>query len=276
MIRHPPQRNQSLLRAMRQENSRSILIFPLRLPLIKTGQKLNAIVHQSLKKHNLRLKKGDVIAVASKIVSTCEGRQVKLDQVLVTGAAKRASQRYKLDERLAALVLQEADEILGGVPGFMLVKKSGILTANAGIDMKNSPQGSATLWPINPDRSAMRLRRSLEKQSGKRLGVIVVDSRVTALRLGTVGLAIGLSGIAPVIDHRGTPDIYGRNARVTQTNVADDLASSAHLLMGETGEHIGVVLVRGAPIALNSQANSRAARLTADRCLMTNSTVPHH
>ena len=209
-----------------------------------------------------------MIAVASKVVSTCERRLVELGQVRVTKAARRVSRKWKLDQRLAALVVQEADEILGGVRGFVLTFKKGVLTANAGIDLKNCPPGSAMLWPEDADASAVRLRKSLERKSGARLGVIVVDSRVTPLRLGTVGLAIGVSGLAPVTDHRGTSDIYGRRVRVTRTNVADDLASSAHLLMGETGERIGVVVVRKAPVQLRHAGDSRTALLNVSRCLI--------
>jgi coenzyme F420-0:L-glutamate ligase len=173
-----------------------------------------------------------------------------------------------MDQRLGAIVLEEADRILGGVRGFLLTVKNGILTANAGIDLKNCPPGTAILWPKNADRSAALLRKRLEKRYSARLGVIVVDSRVTAMRLGTVGLAIGVSGLAPVSDHRGTSDIYGRKAKITQTNVADDLASSAHLLMGETNQRIGVVIARGVPVSLRDVDGSRRARLNATRCLI--------
>lgn len=222
----------------------------------------------SLKKRNLSLRKGDIIAIASKVVSTCERRLLALDEVRVTKAARRISRKWNLDQRLATIVLEEADEILGGVRGFLLTVKSGILTANAGIDLKNCPPGTAILWPKDADASAALLRDSLEKQYGVRLGVIVVDSRVTPMRLGTVGLAIGVSGLAPVSDFRGARDIYGRKTRVTQTNVADDLASSAHLLMGETNEHIGVVVERKAPVPLRDVDGSRRARLNITRCLI--------
>lgn len=244
------------------------------MPTVRIGQELDIVVLQALKRRNLRLRKGDVIAVASKVVSTCERRLVELDQVRVTEAARRISHRYKLDQRLAAIVLQEADEILGGVRGFLLTIKNGVLAANAGIDLKNTTPGTAMLWPQDADASAARLRKSLEAESGARLGVIVVDSRVTPLRLGTVGLAIGVSGLAPVSDHRGTPDIYGRKARVTQTNVVDDLASSAHLLMGETNERIGVVVVKGARVLLRSPGDSKRARINARSCLITSRIIP--
>jgi len=191
--------------------------------------------------------------------------------VPITNAARRIHCEWNIDRRLATVVLDEADTVLGGVRGFLLTIRDGILTANAGIDLKNAPPGTAMLWPRNANASARQLRRSLEKKFKTRLGVIVVDSRVTPLRLGTVGLAIGLSGFRPVSDHRGVQDLYGRKAEVTQTNVADDLASSAHLLMGETNEQIGVVVARGGPSLLAGIDDSRRVRLTARKCLITSS-----
>lgn len=238
------------------------------MPTVRLGQQLDEIVLNSLEDRTLRLRQGDIVAVASKVVSTCEKRLLKLDDVRVTTAARRISRRWNIDQRLAAIVLKEADEILGGVRGFLLTVKNGILTANAGIDLKNCPPGTAILWPKNADMSAALLRKSLEKASGKRLGVIVVDSRVTPLRLGTVGLALGVSGFFPVRDIRGKPDIFGRKVKATQANMADDLASSAHVLMGESNEHQALVVIRGAPVLLRSGGSSKEALLSREKCLI--------
>jgi len=221
----------------------------------------------------LRLREGDVVAIASKVVSTCEGRVQKLSEVRVSRAGKRASRKWNLDERLGTIVLEEADEVFGGVRGFLLTIKNRILTANAGVDLKNCPPGTAILWPKNADSSAMRLRRSLERNYCVRLAVIVVDSRVTPMRLGTTGLAIGASGLSPVRDFRGALDIHGRKIAVTQTNVIDDLAASAHLLMGEGRERIGMVIARNAPVQLRSVDSSRKAYLRPARCLITSHIV---
>lgn len=240
---------------------------------MKIGEHLDEVVVRALKRRRLRLSKGDIVAVASKVVSTCEARMQKLSEVRVTRAARRLSRRWNLDERLATIVLEESDEILGGVHGYVLTIKNRVLTANAGVDLKNCPSGSAILWPKNPDSSAMRLRKSLEKSYNVRIGVIVVDSRVTPMRMGTVGLAIGASGLLAVRDLRGVPDIYGRRIMVTETNVLDDLAASSHLLMGEASEHMGVVIARKAPVVLRSVDSSRKAYLSSARCLITSNIV---
>lgn len=211
---------------------------------------------------------GDVIAVASKIVSTAEGRTISLADAKVSKETLRLARKWHIDSRLAAVVRNEADVILGGVPGFLLTIKNGILTANAGIDLKNTPGGTAIRWPSDADASASTIRKALEHEFHARIGVIIVDSRVTPLRLGTTGLAIGVSGFLPVVDCRQKSDIYGRKIRVTQTNVGDDLAAAAHFMMGESNERIGVVIVRNPRVRIGEGFTSRIMKLADERCLI--------
>ncbi len=100
------------------------ILIPVKLPKVRIGQQLDEIVVQSLKKRNLRLRRGDVVAVASKVVSTCERRIVNLKRS-ITKAASRINRKWNLDRRLAAIVLEEADQVLGGVRGFLLTIKDG-------------------------------------------------------------------------------------------------------------------------------------------------------
>lgn len=250
-----------------------MVLIPIKLPRFRPGQNLGTILLQAFGRQNLSLNNGDVVAVASKVVSISEGRIVRLDEVQSSTAAKRLAKKWSVDERLACIVLDEADAIVGGVKGFLLTVKNKILTANAGVDLKNSPPGTATLWPKNPDISAKEIRRLLNARYKVGFGVEIVDSRVTPMRLGTIGLAIGVSGFLPVRDERGKPDIYGRRPKVTLTNVADDLAASAHLLMGETDERVGAVVIRNAPVHINQIYDSKRAILGMDRCLISSNLV---
>lgn len=247
-----------------------ITLIPVRFPLAEQGQDLGELVERALDNQNTPLRNGDVLAVASKVVSLCENRILRLDRVQVSNRAKRLAERWQIDPRLATIVVQEADLILGGTRGFLLTVKDGILTANAGVDMKNSPRWSVSLWPENPDHTAAQLRRHLRQKRAFRLGVEIVDSRVTALRLGTVGLAIGVSGFKPILDYRAKPDLYGRKVKVTQSNIADDLAGAAHMLMGETREQVGAVLVRNAPVSFEGSDGSAHTKLKPQRCLISN------
>lgn len=226
------------------------------------------MVIRALTAQNLRLVRGDVLAIASKIVSISENRIVSLNRIEASAKAKQIAKRWGMNVRLAELVVREADAILGGVRGFLLTLKDGYLTANAGVDLKNSPHGTATLWPSDPDRSARSLRRTLERHFSVAIGLELVDSRVTPMRLGTVGLAIGISGFRAIEDERKKLDLYGRRVRITRLNIADDLAASAHMLMNETTEQIGVVIVRNAPILLNRSGDSRGTKLEPARCLI--------
>jgi len=242
-------------------------LHPITLPTVKLGQKLDSVVLGTLQKHEFQLLHGDIICVASKVVSIAERRIVHLKQKRVSSDARRLAAKYSMDGQLAQLVLEEADSICGGVRGFLLTIKQGILTANAGVDVKNSPTGTATLWPAHPDKSASDLRASLIRDGNARIGVVIVDSRVTPLRLGTVGIAIGLSGFRTIRDDRGKRDLYGRRVIVTQSNLADDLASAAHLVMGERDEKIGLVVIRNAPVSMDHDDLDRV-KLAPDKCLI--------
>lgn len=242
-------------------------LIPVQLPLVRPGQSLQLILQQALLNQHLRLCRGDIVCVASKVVSASEGRIEFLSQQHVSRKARNYADRFRIDPALAEIVVNEADAILGGVKGFLLTIKSGILSANAGVDVKNSPRGTATLWPADPDNSANVLRNSLETKYSTRIGVLIVDSRVTPLRLGTTGLAIGSSGFSPLRDDRGKIDLYDRTVKVTQTNVADDIAAAAHLLMSERNERIGLVIVRNAPVLMKANASSKL-KLAARKCLI--------
>jgi len=245
-----------------------VVLIPVRFPEVEQAQSLFDVVSDALQEQNLRLKNGDVLCVASKIVSLCENRIVRLEDVRVRRRVRRFARKWMMNESLASIVIDESELVLGGVKGFLLTVKYGILTANAGVDLKNSPPRTATLWPKDPDKSARQLRRRLLRKRMTRLGVEIVDSRVTPLRLGTIGLAIGLSGFDPVIDERTKPDLYRRKVKVTQSNVADDIAAAAHLLMGETTEKVAAVVVRNAGVRFEDKENSRRAKLTPQRCLI--------
>jgi len=116
------------------------------------------------------------------------------------------------------------------------------------------------LLPRDPDHSARQLRDSLMTLSGKRLGVIISDSTNRPWRLGTVGIAIGSAGITVLDDRRGQSDMFGRELKVTMSNNADSIASSAMLVMGETTEQVPVVLVRGLIAMEGSQLARDCAR----------------
>lgn len=225
-----------------------------RLPMVRPGDDLAALIAAALESAGLGLMDGDVVCIAQKVVSKSEGRLVALAEVEPSAEAVALARETDKDPRLVQLVLDESTEIVRKKPGVLIVRhRLGLVGANAGIDQSNIEHGDgadgeqALLLPEDPDASARRLRDALERWSGARLGVIVTDSSNRPWRLGTVGAAIGCAGIRALDDRRGGRDIYGRELKVTLINRADSLATAATLVMGETTERTPVALIRGLP-----------------------------
>ena len=223
-------------------------LYAVKTRLVKTGDNLVEVILEALKEQNLRLEDNDILALTSKIIGYAEKRVVKLSEVKPSGEAKELAQQFSLQPEFAELILHEADKIYGGVKKAVLTLKNGILTANAGIDNKNAPFGSVVLWPDNVQRWAKYIREEILRRTGKKAAILIVDSGLIPLRMGTIGLALGVAGFNPVKDCREEKDLYGKPLVITRHAVADDLASAAHLLMGEAAEKTPVVLIKDAPV----------------------------
>ncbi|MCQ1536223.1 coenzyme F420-0:L-glutamate ligase [Methanosarcina sp. KYL-1] len=228
----------------------SIQMFGIKTPIIRAGDDIMQVLEASLKEAGLEPLEGDIFVLAESAVATAEKRIVELASITPGERALILGEKYELDPREMELVLRECDEIFGGVPGAALTITKGILAPNAGIDASNAPEGCVVLLPEDPRKSADDLRKRLEQRHSCRLGVIIGDSRTQPLRLGCTGLALGVSGFVPVEDARGSSDIYGKPLHITHKAVADNLVSAAELLMGEAGERVPCVLIRGAPVKL--------------------------
>lgn len=223
-------------------------LYAIKTRLIKTGDDLVDVILESLKRQNLELKDNDVLALTSKIIAYAENRLVKLGDIEPSNKAGEIAQQFSLEPEFAELILREADKIYGGVEKAVLTLKNGVLTANAGIDNKNAPKGYVVLWPSSPQRWAKNIREEIRRRTGKQVAIVIVDSGLAPLRKGTAGLALAVAGFKPVRDRRGEKDIYRKPLVITQHAIADDLASAAHLLMGEAAEKTPVVLIRNAPV----------------------------
>jgi len=187
----------------------------------------------------------DVVVIASKVISYCENRLVKLSSVKPSSYALDLASKYSLKPEVVELILQEADEIIGGLHGLILTIKFGTLSLNAGIDTSNVPKGFVILYPKNPEKTANLLRKEIKKIVGKKVGIVIADSRIQPLRKGVSGVAIASSGFEAITDERGKLDLYGKPLKYTFRNVADMLASASELLMGEANEMMPIVIVRG-------------------------------
>ena len=163
---------------------------------------------------------------------------------------------YRSEEDFRKLIRSEADRVLEeGV--MVLTIKNKVLIPNAGIDRSNVPGGMAVLWPHDPFGAAENIRKDLMKKYGlRRLGIVISDSHCQPLRMGTSGIAIGWAGIDGVRDDRGAKDLFGKKMVYTQVAVADNLASTANLEMGETNASVPFVIVRGAKVNFTSKKAS--------------------
>lgn len=220
------------------------------IPLVQPGDDLAAIIARAIERMGERLQEGDVVVVAQKIVSKAEGRVVDLRTVRPGPDALVLARQADKDPRLVELILRESNEILRVRPGLIIVEhRCGFVCANAGIDHSNvaGDEERVLLLPENPDRSAALLRRYWQRVFAVRnLAVIINDSHGRAWRLGTVGVAIGVAGMQPLTDRRGSPDLMGRTLQVTVVGTADELAAAASAVMGQADEGIPAVIVRGA------------------------------
>ncbi len=178
------------------------------------------------------LQNNDVLVVTQKIVSKAEGRLVPID------ATDPLSHKQLVEDEAVRIVRRRGDLIITET-------KHGFVCANSGIDLSNVERGYAALLPIDSDKSARRIRDIIGATLGVNVGVIISDTFGRPWRKGLTDVAIGVAGIAGVVDLRGTPDSLGRIMQVTEVAVADELASAAELVMGKSSG-VPVAVVRGA------------------------------
>ena len=242
-------------------------LFAIHTQLIQPKSDLVRTILEALDKQELKVSDGDILAIASKAVAIVQGRLAELDSVRPSQKAKEIAGRYNLDPSFAEVVLREATRVYGGVPKTLLTLKENILGPNAGVDRKNAPIGYVALWPTKPFMTAQKIAKEILARTGKRVGTLIVDSRVTPLRMGTTGLALAVAGFEPVRDCRTDKDLYGKSISITRHALADDLASAAHLIMGESNEQTPAVLIRNAPIKLADKVKPSSVLISAEQCL---------
>ena len=220
------------------------------LPLVNPGDDVAALILASLKTAELQLTSGDIIVVAQKIISKAENRYVELKRVRPSAKARELADATGKDPRYVEAVLSESTEVVRHRPNLLIVAhRLGFVMANAGIDQSTIEQLDGAervlLLPHDPDRSAAALKARLDAAFGANVGVIINDSFGRPWRNGVVGIALGVAGLPSLLDMVGAPDLFGRPMRVTEIALADEIAASASLVMGQAAEGLPVVIVRG-------------------------------
>jgi coenzyme F420-0:L-glutamate ligase / coenzyme F420-1:gamma-L-glutamate ligase len=219
------------------------------VPEVRSGSDLGNLIFEGLRASDLSLKDDDVVVVKQKVVSKSEGQLVRLSDVVSGPRAKRLAKEQGKDERLVELILKESVRVVRAAHGVIITQtRHGFVCANSGVDQSNVGVGMVALLPKDPDKSARRIRDTLEKKSGAKLAVIVTDTFGRPWRLGQTDVAIGCSGIDPMVRYAGKKDRYGYELRVTEPAVVDEIASAGELAMGKL-EGVPAAVVRGAKYA---------------------------
>ncbi|MFO8019533.1 MAG: coenzyme F420-0:L-glutamate ligase [Promethearchaeia archaeon] len=225
-------------------------------PLVKSGNNIVSHILKSLEGMNGNLEDGDILLIAQSIISKAENYTRDLSKVDPSQQAlkiykkvKEKAQKRDLpikSPQLIELILQESKNVLKYEHVIITETEQGFICANAGIDASNiEGKDFVTILPSNSDQIANKIRKKLEQKTHKSISVIITDSFGRPFRVGSVGVAIGISGISPLKDERGKKDLYGNKLKSTIVAQADNLASAAQLIMGEGDQGNPVVLVRG-------------------------------
>jgi coenzyme F420-0:L-glutamate ligase/coenzyme F420-1:gamma-L-glutamate ligase len=238
----------------------SVLIIPLKgMPIIQPGDDLAELTLKSLEAMDLKPETKDVYVYSHVIVSRSEGKLVDLDEVEPSKVALNFSEFTGKDPRIVEVVLRESRAIRRMAPGVIIAEtKHGFVCANAGVDKSNVP-GETIVAPLpdDPDASALRIRMRIQEMINLDVGVIVCDTHGRAHRDGEINVTIGASGFNVIKDRRGEKDLFGYELVVKRTAIADELASAAELVIGQSDEAVPVALIRGYDIELSEESNAQ-------------------
>jgi coenzyme F420-0:L-glutamate ligase/coenzyme F420-1:gamma-L-glutamate ligase len=242
-------------------NSPSIQVIGVQgIPEVDEGNDVGGLIIEAARRAELNIADRDIFVVAQKIVSKAEGRVVLLESIAPSPRAQEWAAAYEKDARVVEVVLRESKRIVRMKRGVLIAEtEHGFICANAGVDTSNVAEGTVTLLPKDPDASAQEIRSSLEQAFGVRVAVIVSDTFGRPWREGLVNVALGVSGIAPLIDYRGEKDSHGRPMKVTVMAVADEIASAAELVMKKSAG-IPVAIVRGLDYQRSEASGSELIR----------------
>ncbi len=237
----------------------------IKTPVIKPEDDLVEVILNQ-ENEEITLENKDILAIASSVVSTVAGLTREIDKINPTDRAKKLAQESNIESKIAEIIIQESDKVLSPGQECVLTLKDEMLKVNAGVDRTNVPEGKVVLLPENPAERAKNIRAKLEEKTNKRLGVLIIDSHVNPLRMGTTGQALGSDGINELIDCRNQEDLFGRSLQITRRGIGDQMAAAAQLVMGETSESVPAVIIRGVKEAF-SDLNDKSQKISPEECV---------
>ena len=215
------------------------------IPEIRSGDNLGKMILDAISRNGMEFRDRDVIVVTQKIVSKAENRFKRINDIVASRSADQLAKKLGRDPRYVQMILDESRRVIKAERGIIITEtKHGLICANSGIDQSNLPAGVFTLLPEDPDASARKIRKSIMNKTGKDIAVIISDTFGRPLREGHIDIAIGISGMQPILDYAGKMDKFGNRITVTAMAIADELASSAELVRRKLDD-IPVALIRG-------------------------------
>lgn len=233
---------------------------------IAAGDRLGETIVSAARSQGTAIEDGDLLVVTQKVVSKVEGRLVDLRDVEPSPLASELASAAGRDPRLVEVVLRESKSIvrMDRERGIIISEtRHGFVCANAGVDASNVPgEWTVSLLPEDPDRSAREIANDIAEATGVGVGLVISDTHGRAWREGITNLAIGVAGLSPIRDYRGTEDAFGQVLSVTAIAVADELAAAAELVMGKaTG--VPVAVIRGYDFQAGAGDTSQLVRSRA-------------
>ena len=221
-------------------------LIPLKLPIIKQGDDIPTLILDSLDKENLSLEDGDILVIAHTIISRAEGNEHFIPSLHYSPISEHIARKTGKDPALVQLIIDEAEKILKVQNNIIITKtKHGWICANSAVDQSNSQPNCAVTLPIDSTASAEAIGRTLDKKSNTQISIVISDTHGRALRRGAINIAIGAYNFPVIDDVRGRKDIFGYELKATIVALADEVSSAAELVMGQAGEMVPVVIVRG-------------------------------
>ena len=218
------------------------------IPFIEPGDNLVEVICNNLEENNQDVHENDVFVIAQKIISKSEDRYIDINKIEISREAQDLATKLKRHPGLIQCVLNESKKIISIEKGVLIVEHNlGYINVNAGVDFSNIPNDKnlALLLPTNPSKSANEIQKRLSKKLNKNISIIISDSMTRPYRLGVTNFALASSNIQSLIDLSGTTDMYGKSLKHTEIAVADEIASAAGILMGQSDEMKPIILVKG-------------------------------
>jgi len=231
------------------------------IPEVKAGDDVAKLIYDAALREGVGIRDGDIIVVTHKIISKAKGLIVDLKTITPSEKAIEIAEMTGKDPRFVEVILREAKRILAIKPPFIITETHfGHICLNAGVDRSNvaGNEEICALLPRDPDEEARKIRYRLMELSGARkIAVVISDTYSRPHRYAQIDMAIGISGLNPIMDYKGMTDAYGYKLRFKMQAIGDEIAAAAELAIGQTVERVPVVIIRGYNWSLDDEASAK-------------------